>query len=299
MENILNDFLASLMTISQATPQAPEEFLGKVYTCPDSSSTAPLLRILAGGSISAHFPYSYDISSLDCYMLLYTEEGCGKLLLKNEILTLSKNSLLFFHGNSRFRIDIAIEPWSYKVLFLSGKALRYYYELLTRIKEPFFTMTPHPETQLYFEQLLSGSTAYTLSKQLNTSALLHTFFAHIVSDQLQEQQNSQHIPSYIEEMKNMFDNHYAEYFTLDELEKHFEISKYRLCREFSFFYGDSPLQYLNRHRIHVAGQLLLTTNYKVHEIGSMVGIDNTNHFITLFKKYTSLTPLQYKQRITN
>lgn len=58
-----------------------------------------------------------------------------------------------------------------------------------------------------------------------------------------------------------------------------------------------PAQYLNKRRIEVAKHLLITTDYRIHEVGSMVGIDNTNHFITLFRKYTGATPLEYKQRL--
>lgn len=42
-------------------------------------------------------------------------------------------------------------------------------------------------------------------------------------------------------------------------------------------------------------RLLLTTDLSVHEVGSQVGIENTNHFINLFKKDTGTTPLSFKQ----
>ena len=45
----------------------------------------------------------------------------------------------------------------------------------------------------------------------------------------------------------------------------------------------------------MAEHFLLTTDHKVHVIGAMVGIENTNHFITLFKKFTGTTPQEYRQ----
>ena len=88
---------------------------------------------------------------------------------------------------------------------------------------------------------------------------------------------------------------YGENYSLDELENTYSVSKYRICREFSKYYGASPVQYLNHKRIEEAKKLLLTTNDTIHEIGSKVGIHNTNHFINLFKRETGATPLAFKQ----
>ena len=54
--------------------------------------------------------------------------------------------------------------------------------------------------------------------------------------------------------------------------------------EFSAAFHTSPLQYLQEKKIEAAKSLLLSTDDPIHEVGSMVGIDNTNHFIHLFKK---------------
>ncbi|MFR7401455.1 MAG: helix-turn-helix transcriptional regulator [Waltera sp.] len=73
------------------------------------------------------------------------------------------------------------------------------------------------------------------------------------------------------------------------------ISRYRLCREFSATFHTSPLQYLQGKKIEAAKSLLLSTDNPIHEVGAMVGIDNTNHFIHLFKKHTGVTPFVYRQ----
>ena len=109
------------------------------------------------------------------------------------------------------------------------------------------------------------------------------------------EQLEEYIPEYMSEMKALFDHSYTNNYTLAELEEHFGISKYRLCREFTHYYHISPLQYLNRRRIEVSKDLLLSSNMPIHEVGSLVGIDNTNHFINLFKKYTGTTPFAFKQ----
>lgn len=98
-------------------------------------------------------------------------------------------------------------------------------------------------------------------------------------------------------MKKCFDYSYASHYSLKQFEEELDISKYRLCREFTNIFGISPLQYLNRRRIEASKQLLRSSTLTVHEIGSMVGFDNTNHFINLFKRETdNITPNLYRQQ---
>lgn len=96
-------------------------------------------------------------------------------------------------------------------------------------------------------------------------------------------------------MKKMFDTHYDQTYSLDDLENSLGISKYRLCREFSNVFHESPIHYLNRVRISNSKLLLQNTNMKIHEIGAQVGIENTNHFINLFKRQEGTTPLIYRE----
>lgn len=52
---------------------------------------------------------------------------------------------------------------------------------------------------------------------------------------------------------------------------------------------------MNRIRIEKAKELLISTDEKIVEISQMVGIENTNHFIRLFKEKTGVTPLTYRR----
>lgn len=109
-------------------------------------------------------------------------------------------------------------------------------------------------------------------------------------------QMARSVPSYLKKVRRHLDEHYALTFVLDDVVEQYGVSKYKFCHDFKDFYGQPPLQYLNEQRILHAKDLLLSTDVPVHEIGSMVGIDNTNHFIKLFKRYTGATPLQYRRK---
>ena len=145
---------------------------------------------------------------------------------------------------------------------------------------------PFSDTALHLQKLpsaISSDQSSLLSHALLTDILVAGIIRHANQDP------QPLLPSYLAEARILFDHHFEENYSLDELAMRFHVSKYRFCREFGTAFGETPLQYLNRKRIKVAKHLLLTTSLKIHEVGSAVGIDNTNHFISLFKKYTDVT----------
>lgn len=96
-------------------------------------------------------------------------------------------------------------------------------------------------------------------------------------------------------MHHRFNTTYFEIYSLDELAVEYKINKFRLCREFAKYYEYTPIQYLNKIRIDKAKELLLSTDEKIVAISQMVGFENTNHFIRLFKEKTGVTPLTYRR----
>ncbi|MGN1181238.1 MAG: helix-turn-helix domain-containing protein [Suilimivivens sp.] len=293
--DIKKQFLDSLISAPKLSLDSqPESFLGQIYNTEDDSDF-PFWKVLAGGNITAVSPWSFDIRSLDCFMLLYSKTGCGKLLLDGQVHTLMESSLLFFDCRQRFRLDIAIEPWDYEVLFITGKQLSDYCDIIAG-KTAIMPLPPYSESAFRLDKLLICAQNTSLSSRLTAASYLNTVITNCVVYQLPEEEAASPIASYLTEMKSLFDNYFQEDYSLDELEARFHISKYKLCREFGAAFGTPPLQYLNRKRIEFAKHLLLTTSLKVHEVGSAAGIDNTNHFISLFKKFTGFTPLEYKQK---
>lgn len=296
--NLLSSFKGALIS----SPKIPstkkaEDFLGQVYLGSDAESS-PLFRLLAGGNLHISSPWSFDIRSIDCFLLLYTKKGCGKLLLNSQVYSLNADTLLLLDCGQRFRIDIAIAPWEYQIAFISSDSLPYYRQLFPKERYSLIPASSYSEMSMCMEKLAVLTPGNSTARKLMISSLINQIVSGCLTAVLMETAADCRIPSYLEDIRSLFDNDFQEIYTLDGLEKRFGISKYRLCREFSSFFHVSPLQYLNRRRIDVAKHLLCTTKYRIHEIGSMVGIDNTNHFITLFKKYTDTTPLEYRQRMT-
>jgi two-component system response regulator YesN len=56
------------------------------------------------------------------------------------------------------------------------------------------------------------------------------------------------------------------------------------------------VDYLNGLRIDAAKTLLQTTDRRAATISRLVGYDNEKYFYRVFKKFTNLTPEQYRKQ---
>ncbi len=272
-----------------------DTFYGNAYE-PNESTRRHLISVLSGGSVHAKFPYFFSLRPLGCYLLLYTENGCGKLYIEEEVRLLESATLLLLKCDLPFKIETTVSPWDYTVFFLEGSLMDFYYGCLPDGFLPLFHLPEYSEPQKAIRRLAANKTDRQDRNKLTDHRLLTDILTWLLLDSAQNGSPDKKIPAYLQEMKMLFDSQYQDNYTLEGLAEHFSVSKYRLCREFHDFFGRPPLQYLNERRIDAAKNLLLTTNYRIHEIGSLTGIDNTNHFIYLFKKFTGMTPLAFRKK---
>ena len=268
--NIKSSFLASLVSSPKlSASERPESFIGQINPTKNTLSSS-LPSVLSGGGIHALSPWTFDMKDLNCYLLLYTKAGCGKLLVNNQVFTLDASSFLFLDCSCRFRFDIAVEPWEYDILFITGDILSTYYKLLPEQTPAITSISPHSDIATNMEYLAHKRIWSTVSSQLIASDLLNHIITALLTSILQEDVTISQVPAHIENIREQFEQNYPEPYSLDALAEQYHISKYRLCREFKTAYGEPPLQYLNRLRIDIAKRLLLTTALRVHEVGSRV-----------------------------
>lgn len=88
--------------------------------------------------------------------------------------------------------------------------------------------------------------------------------------------------------------HFAEKLDLQTLADNLFISSWYLCKVLKKEFDNSFVRMLNEIRIQEARRLLVETNYKVYEICDMVGYTDNPYFTKTFKKYTGMTPNQYR-----
>lgn len=101
-----------------------------------------------------------------------------------------------------------------------------------------------------------------------------------------------HVLSYIE--NNLSDNINIE--TLAQI-VHFHPNYF--IKFFRDHLGCSPIKYINRARVEKAKYLLKNTSLTVKEIAGKIGFNDSSYFSKTFKKYTDLSPLEFRSRVSS
>ena len=90
--------------------------------------------------------------------------------------------------------------------------------------------------------------------------------------------------------------HYREYFSADDLARHFTVSKTSLYALFRNVLGITVNEYITNCRINIAKDLLINSTYSVEIISDMVGYSSISSFSRLFKTQTGMSPLKYRKK---
>ena len=103
----------------------------------------------------------------------------------------------------------------------------------------------------------------------------------------------------IKEAISFISQNYASPLTLKDIADAIHVSRNECCRCFQRAVGYSPIEYLMHFRILESTKKLKNKDVDAQSISMLAescGFNNTSYFNKLFKRYTSMTPLQYKKR---
>lgn len=98
----------------------------------------------------------------------------------------------------------------------------------------------------------------------------------------------------IDRAKAYIEHHASRDLSLNEVAEYVGMNAAYLSALFKEEAGESYIKFLTRLRMELAKKLLLK-GLKVHEVSERVGYHTYRHFSEVFKKYTGVTPGQYKE----
>ncbi|MBE5997355.1 MAG: helix-turn-helix transcriptional regulator [Lachnospiraceae bacterium] len=83
--------------------------------------------------------------------------------------------------------------------------------------------------------------------------------------------------------------------SIHEVSESLGISDPYLSSIFTEYTGESPLTFLNSYRIEIAKQLLAESKMIIKDIGFNTGFNTVQNFNRVFKRYTGMTPGEYRK----
>jgi transcriptional regulator GlxA family with amidase domain len=97
-------------------------------------------------------------------------------------------------------------------------------------------------------------------------------------------------------IQEFIENNPSEIFTVDEICKKYGIGRRTVERRFKKCTGNSIMEYVQRVKVEFAKKLLESGRKTVNEIIYETGYNDVEAFRKVFKKYTDLTPIDYKKK---
>lgn len=295
VDDFNTSFSSSHMINSDFSPQM---LITQVYSYPDADDQMDgCMRLEASGSVLVNEFFLIKSKRLDCYMIIFTKAGAFELSHSGDTFNIKSGSLMLMDCSHSFTMRPTTIPWNFRILFLRKDNTKIYSEFLNSAACHAFTLSEYSPVISDICTLTSMPGNCSSSDMLRMHASITSILCQLaLSGERRKSACPSGTPKYIQEIKNYMESHYQEKFSLDECAKLYGVNKYKICRDFQSAYGDSPVHYLNSYRLECAKKLLLTDEFNIQEISSMVGFDNVNHFINLFKKVNGVTPGVFRQK---
>ena len=98
----------------------------------------------------------------------------------------------------------------------------------------------------------------------------------------------------IARVESYIQDHFRENINREDVAAIAYITPNYLSKQFRIKKGMNLREYINQIRIEEAKRLLLTTNLSVSEVAGLSGYENISYFSTVFRKYTGMSPIDWR-----
>jgi len=155
--------------------------------------------------------------------------------------------------------------------------------------------------QISRERLLSvyQATPVLSSKQYDSMVKLLGIFAEhisVVSNRIIVHRENSESPV-IRRARDFIAENQAEDLSLGQVAKAVNTSTFHFCKMIKKATGLNFTEYVSRVRVEKARNLLLNPNLRISEIAYEVGFQSLTHFNRVFKKFTGLSPTDYRGQL--
>lgn len=229
------------------------------------------------------------------YMFLYTHNGQGVLKYQDREYTLDQGDGFLIDCMQQHHYYTKDARWVHSDLHFVGGASDSMYREYLKWGSPLFHDEVSSGLQMILEKLVIEWNHIGPYRDLRVSDTIGSLLTYIMT-QKAVPKNVGSRYDVVCRAARYLENHFTENITLSALSEKYAVSKYHLSHDFKAYFGTSPIRYLIRFRIEHAKYLLMNTDLPIQTIAFSVGIPDLNNFANHFRKYTGITPSEYRRQ---
>lgn len=246
--------------------------------------------------------------------IIFVIDGCGFMKFENDVVKIIKNNTLIipsekvhqYYGEKNcsstlinIHIDFSAVEWDE---IIGVKPDPDFLINLSFNNREYLKLTDYDNMESVMKRIVFEMN----NKNSNYEILAKLYFCELfillsrLIDEYKKQQDKGS-KTYVKQAVKFIEDTLIQDMTAEIIANAVHISPHYLHHIFKDSIGFSIMEFVTIKRIEKSKDLLKSTKKKITEIASLVGIPNSQYFSTLFKKYTDMTPNQYRRisQITN
>ena len=106
----------------------------------------------------------------------------------------------------------------------------------------------------------------------------------------------EHEDESIKNAQSFIEGHFGDKINVEELANKFALSRRNFVRRFKKATSNTPIEYIQRVKIEAAKKSLESSTYSVSDVMFNVGYTDDKSFRNTFRKFTGLSPLEYRKK---
>ncbi len=268
----------------------------RILATPTSFAKSNFLYVQEVGSLQSLSPHVSRRDNLESFLFFVVTKGKGKLTYHGQTFFLSGGDCVFLDCLEEYSHESSKdEPWELSWVHFHGKQAPMFYKHFLELGGSFYF---HPNHLSLFLDTLDILFETQKNPGNSMELLSHRYLTDLIALCISEIGNSKSasVTEKIRDIQNYLDLHFTEKISLDDLARHYFISKFHLSREFKKLTGTTIGNYLTAKRVSHAKNQLRFTTLPIDAIARDCGLSDPSYFVKVFKNAEGMTPGEYRNR---
>lgn len=240
--------------------------------------------------------YRWGPAVRDHYLLHYISSGKGTYVCRGEEYQLQEGDMFLISPAEVVQYTAASDdPWEYYWVGFHGADAHRMVTMAGFLPEMPILRTADAEATRAALMRIYGSRGNTPAADVEMAGNLQLFLASLIrrQDEIPAAAGNR---TYLAQALRFIQHNYANAIGVSDIADFVGISRSQLYRAFQTEFGQSPHEYLQKHRITEACALLRRGELTVAEVAGSVGFNDPLYFSRVFRQIKKCTPTAYQKK---